>query len=573
MNSVIKVFYDAKSRRLKINCPFFLADLIRAFPSKRFEPKSKMWALPINKANMVCFNELCHKQQVELNEAATTAIAEFESRNTAPIYQPFPTRYDFTRSKSKFLPMEHQWKLLNKSWGLEAAAWFAKMGTGKTFAAIHLACARHQSGQINTVLVICPSTLKNTWKKEFEKYSTSPYQFKNFDTKALWIDEFYSLDTLDLKVMAVSVEGLGVSEALFDGVCGIFVKNNVMIILDESSRIKNPSALRTKRTLEFRQASKYRIILNGTPIALGIQDLWAQYEFLDPDIIGSGDYWAFKSRHLEMGGFESRQIIGYKNVEELMKAIEPYTVEVGKDVLNLPPKVYKQIYLTATLEQKKYLKVVKAGFDEDNKVHVKVDNVLERILRWKQIVGGWLPKHDIESNNVTLEPLKSNPKFDALLSLVEDNIETSKFIIWSTFIHEIEFIHKQLDLKFGDGCAVSYYGATTAEDRTHALEAYNTDPKTKFFVGNPATAGLGLTLISGLNDVMVYYTNTNAYIDRMQSEDRAHRIGQKNTVTVIDLVVEKTVDELILESTKEKMSVEEYVLNRLKSGSLPEFLG
>jgi len=571
MNNTISVDFDAKTRRLKMACPFFLADVMRGFPSRRFNPKDKTWRMPLVRPNINHLEGTKHIYDYKLTQGAADAIRDFEKLTAGPIYQPFPYHlYDFTESKTAYRPMDHQRKMLDKAWNLPAVAWFAKMGTGKTFAAIHLACARYKAGLINAIVIICPSTLRATWRKEFEKYSTAPYEFRVHDTKSKSLQEFYNDHPKDrLQVLAVSVEGLGVSKALFDSVCGFFVQRDIMLICDESSRIKNPSAQRTERTIEFRDASKYRVILNGTPIALGIQDLWSQYEFLDPNIIGSGDYWSYKCRYLTMGGYEHKQIVGVQNIEELMQLIEPYTVEVGKDVLNLPPKVIAPRYCEATPEQKNLLRLIKKGEHEE----IKVDNVLERVLRWRQVVGGWMPRYNAETETVTLEPLKENPKMDLLFDMIGDNYATTKFIIWTTFVHEIEFIATKLAEVYGDASVESYYGKTEMQDRSRIEDRYCNDPKMRFFVGNPATAGLGLTLISGEGDAMVYYSGTNAYIDRAQSEDRAHRIGQTGTVLVVDLIMERTIDELIAESITEKMSVEQYIMTRLASGRMDEYVG
>ncbi len=818
LNNQVRVDYDTKTKRLKMAYPFFLADAARDFPARRFDPKSKTWRMPLTKQNIEYLNATRGRINYSLTEAANDAIRDHEKLLAGPVYQPFPYHlYDFKKSKTGFLPMDHQRRMLDKSWNLPASAWFAKMGcvagdtelqvlfgagkgrkitiaelyrlnrkgrtrarsfkadhfgqhdvievlqsgvkdvwelhlsdgkklkatadhpilttrgfvelgslmygdhvvvhqgdqewireedkievpiqgwrtvdkdgyirvsspdhpnawtssryvyehrlvmekhlgryltdeehvhhknevkhdnrienlevmigtehlrnhgyhrnfkgvkptlsqaidvryvgkemtydlsmehpyhnyvangvvvhnTGKTFAAVHLACARFKAGLIDSLVIICPSTLRSTWRKELAKYATVEYDYRIHETKAGWLNEFYKThDRNVLPILAVSVEGLGVSAALFDSVCGFFVGRNVMVINDESSRIKNPDAIRTKRTIEFRDVAKYRIILNGTPIAIGLEDLWSQYEFLDPNIIGSGDYWSFKTRYIEMGGYEGKQIVGYKNVEELMKLIEPYTVEVGKDVLSLPPKVMKVRYVAATKEQKQLLKLVKQGFNDDpNSPLIKVDNVLERVLRWRQIVGGWLPRQDPITEKVTLEPLKENPKMDSFLELIGDHYAGSKFIIWSTFVHELEYIHDRLGEKYGPRSCALYYGATDKDTRSAIEDRYCNDPELRFFIGNPATAGLGLTLISGMDDTMVYYSGTNAYIDRAQSEDRAHRIGQSRSVVVVDMVMTGTIDESIVASIAEKMSVEEYILTRLRNGDKINFCG
>lgn len=581
MTLEIRVTYDPKTRRLVMLAPFHLSDAIRGFPSRRFDPKGKVWKVPIVKANISHLANVRHLYPFMFDCDAQDAVDDFEALSSSPKQIPFPTHtYDFKKAEFKYDPFQHQSKMLDLSWNLPASAWFAKMGTGKTYAAIHLAMARWIDGSIDGVMIIAPSTLRRTWMKELAKYATRPYDFRIHETKASWLKEFYASHPRlpdPLPILAVSVEGLGVSEALYDSACGFLSGRRILVICDESSRIKNPEAKRTQRAITIGNAAAFRMILNGTPIALGIQDLWSQYEFLDPNIIGCGDYWAFKTRYLTMGGWENKQIVGYQNVDELMKAIIPYTCEVGKDVLDLPPKVMKPVYCEASAEQKKLFRLIIKGTTGDpGEPLIKVENTLERLLRLRQVVGGYLPRGKVvttvidgmecEIIETTIEPLADNPKMDLFMGIVEDNYTGTKFIIWTTFVHEIEHIHGELAKKYGPRSVESYYGKTLMDDRSRIEDRYCNDPEMRFFVGNPVAAGLGLTLISGENDAMVYYSGTNAYIDRAQSEDRAHRIGQKSSVAVIDLVMERTVDEVIQASITEKMGVEEYLMTRIAAG-------
>lgn len=576
---MIEVTYNAKTRRLGMKVPFHLVDVARGYPSRRFNPKNKTWDIPLVKANVNHYKETKHLYPYKLDDAATIAMREVEFLTAKPKLIPFPVwAHDFKASKLKFDPYEHQLKMLDLSWGLPASAWFAKMGTGKSYAAIHLMFARWNAKQIDRVVIICPSTLRLTWKKELEKYAPGPYEFRVHETKSSGYDDFCKDMPRDkLQILAVSVEGLGISEKSYDSVCAAYIDRRVMTVCDESSRIKNPDAKRTQRTIMLGGVSAYRVILNGTPIALGIHDLWSQYEFLDPNIIGCGDYWAFKTRYLMYGGYENKEIIGYQNVEELMNAIIPYTVEVGKDVLNLPPKIMQPMYCEATPIQKKLFKLILKGTTGDpNEPIIKCENVLERVLRLRQVVGGYLPEGkritkmidgiECETIETTMVPLDENPKLNQMLDIVDMNVQNTKYVIWSSFVHEIEHIRNVLATKYGAHAVECYYGGTAMEDRSRIEDRYCNDPKMRFFIGNPTAAGLGLTLISGENDAMIYYSGTNAYIDRAQSEDRSHRIGQNNNVVVIDLVMERTIDEAILEAIKGKMGVEEYIYARVKQG-------
>jgi SNF2 family DNA or RNA helicase len=576
---MIKVGFDKKTLRLVMSTGFSLNDVIRGFPSRRFDPKSKTWRVPLVAANIRHFNETKHLYPYVLDEAAAGAVQDFEFLTAKPVHIPFPRSYDFSKAKVPYEPKAHQWKMLDHSWNLPRSGWIAKMGTGKTFAAIHLAFQRWRAGQIDAAVIICPSTLRTVWKKELAKFATDEYEYLIHETKSAAYDWFIDSRPKDkLQFLAVSAEGLGVSEKLYQSACKFYLDRRVMSIADESSRFKNPSAKRTERAITMGAASTYTMILNGTPIAVGLEDLYSQMEFVDPNIIGMGDYWAFRSRYLEFGGYEARQIVGYKNTEELMDKVKPYMCEVGKDALDLPPKVMVERPVTISPEQKKLLRlIVKGSTGDPNDPLIKVENALEKVLRCRQVVGGWLPRgipkvtiidgEEVEEIDTVMEPLASNPKLDAMLEMIDDAYATSKFTIWSTFVHEIEQIAAVLRAKYGDRAAVTYYGKTNMEDRSTAEDRYCNDPSMRFFIGNPTAAGLGLTLIGdGFDDVAVYYSGTNAFIDRAQSEDRNHRLGQKNTVTVVDMVATGTVDELILASIVHKMSIEEFVYTQIKKG-------
>lgn len=586
MNFAIKVGYEQKSLNLLMNFPFVLVDVARSFPSKRFDPKSKLWKIKLVRSNIEHFKEIRHKYNFELSEPAQEAIDKFEQLTALPAFVPFPDHvYDFTKSKSGFAPRKHQKLMLDRAWNMPSFAWFARMGTGKTFSTIHLAMARWAEGSIDALMIIAPSTLRTVWRKELEKYATRPYDFRIHDTKAPWLQEFYKKrDIKELPILAVSVEGLGVSESLYESALGFLVGRRVMVVVDESSRIKNPTAKRTQRTINIGTYASHRLILNGSPIAVGIQDLYSQFEFLDSNIIGAGDYFAFKSQYLVMGGYEAKQIVGIQNADKLMSLIAPYSMEVGKEVLDLPPKIPKPIPVELTAEQRALLKIItkSGGVDANGNVLMKVENTLERVLRCRQVVGGYLPRAipkmvtvETEFGPITevqyitkIEPLKLNPKFDVLMTLIEDASPSSKFVIWSPFTHEIEMIAAALQKAYGDRAVAMYYGETDKEMRSVIEDRYCRDDRLRFFVGNPAAAGLGLTLINeGGEDIHIYYSGTNNYIDRVQSEDRSHRIGQVRNVTIIDLIGEKSVDEAIIEATKLKMSIEEYVAMSLRNGA------
>ena len=558
---MITVDFIPKTQKLALKAGFQYLDVLRSFPSRRFDPKTKAWLVPLTKLSVAHLQSLDGRVKLEMSAAAVDALLDLEKLTSRPIPTPFPRNW-FT-SESAFQPLPHQWEMLDKGWGLRGYALFATMGLGKTFVTIQTAAARHAAGEIDRLAIICPATLHNTWEREFTKYDINATT-RRAATSDKYLEDWAKRNPRQLHVLLISVEGLGISEKYFNAVLPFFMGARVMAVCDESSRIKSPDAKRTKRAIALADWCAYRTILNGTPMALGIQDLWSQYQFVDPNIIGSGDYWAFKTRYIEMGGYEFKQIVGYKNVDELMEMVRPYSLEMGKGVLNLPDKVYKEIAIEPTTVQRALFKLITHGSGAEG--YIKAENVLERMLRLQQVAGGFKPITDIETDETRVEPLEANPKLDALLGIINDHFAGSKFIIWARYVPEIQLIMRELQRLCGSDSVVSYYGETTVDERKEAEYRYCNDPKCRFLVGNPSAAGLGLTLIGGENDVMIYYSGTFAYIDRAQSEDRSHRIGQKNTVTVVDLVMPGTIDALIRKAIAAKTDINNWMKEQLKAG-------
>jgi len=148
-------------------------------------------------------------------------------------------------------------------------------------------------------------------------------------------------------------------------------------------------------------------------------------------------------------------------------------------------------------------------------------------------------------------------RMDALKEILEEH--DGKVIIWSRFRYDIIQITQMLNKEFGEGSAAAYYGDTTDDERQSIVQQFQTPgSRLRFFVGNPATAGYGLTLTEA--DLVIYYANDFNLETRIQSEDRAHRIGQKNNVTYIDLVSEGTIDEKIVEALRNKIDIGARVL-------------
>ena len=178
-------------------------------------------------------------------------------------------------------------------------------------------------------------------------------------------------------------------------------------------------------------------------------------------------------------------------------------------------------------------------------------HVLTQMMRLHQITCGHLKNDDD-----TITDLK-NGRIDELIDLLEE-VE-GKVIIWANYVHDIKNLIKALGKEYGADSVVEYYGATSSEDRAKAIKSFQ-DPKSKvkYFIGNPQTAGYGITLTEA--GTVVYFSNGYDLEKRLQSEDRAHRIGQKKSVTYVDFIAPKTVDEKIVKALRNKIDIASQVM-------------
>jgi SNF2 family DNA or RNA helicase len=179
-------------------------------------------------------------------------------------------------------------------------------------------------------------------------------------------------------------------------------------------------------------------------------------------------------------------------------------------------------------------------------------HVLTQMMRLHQITCGHLKNDD-----GTVTEIKNN-RLTELLNLL-DEVE-GKVIIWANYIHDIEHIVKQIGKKFGEDSIVQYYGAVPSDQRQENIEKFQ-DPnsKARFFIGNPQTGGYGITLTAA--NTVVYYSNGYDLEKRLQSEDRAHRIGQEKSVTYVDFIAPKTVDEKIVKALRSKMNIANKIMD------------
>jgi SNF2 family DNA or RNA helicase len=461
--------------------------------------------------------------------------------------------------KFKTKPYAHQITALEKSWHKDEYAYFMEMGTGKSKVLVDNIAMLYDKGSINGALIIAPKGVYRNWfSQEIPQHLPSHVDYKTVlwtaltsKTKDKEYQQLFKVD-IDLHILIMNVEAFSTKKGL-EFATRFLRCHNTLMAVDESTTIKTPSAKRTKSILVLGKYAKYRRILTGSPVTKSPLDLYTQCGFLNEELLAFTSYYTFRNRYATMldrnfGGRRVQIVGGYKRLDELAGLLKPFSYRVLKEeCLDLPEKTYVQREVELTDEQKQTYSTMKAAALASLKgKRATAPHVLTQLMRLHQITCGHLKNDD-----GTITSLKSN-RINSLMELLEE--VDGKVIIWANYIYDIKQIVAAIGKKYGEDSIVQYYGAIPSEMRQKYIETFQ-DPESKvrFFIGNPQTGGYGITLTAART--VVYYSNGYDLEKRLQSEDRAHRIGQKNLVTYVDLITPKTVDEKIRKALRKKINI------------------
>jgi SNF2 family DNA or RNA helicase len=471
---------------------------------------------------------------------------------------------DLARYPYRNQPFAHQAAYLQRFWKHPVVALFAEMGTGKSFMLINNAALLYDRGDINGMLIVAPKGVYRNWyKSELPKHmpehvpykmacwSPSPRRAEKMEMEAM-------LNYVDgLRILIMNIEAFSTEKGVTFARTFLRVTNSFMAV-DESTTIKTPNAKRTKNIIKVGREARFRRIATGSPVTKSPLDLYAQCEFLSGDCLNMPSYYAFQARYAvlverRMATHTFKQIVGYRRLDELQKRLDNFSFRVTKEeCLDLPDKVYTRREVEMTAEQRKaYDQMKLMALSVIDQGIVSTNNALTQLMRLHQICCGHVKLDD--GSEVEFP----NNRIDELLAALEE--VDGKVIIWANYRKDIERIKNRLQHDYGMTAVASYYGDTEAEERQEIVTRFQ-DPgdSLRFFVGNPRTGGYGLTLTAA--KTVIYYSNNFDLEVRLQSEDRAHRIGQTSKVTYIDLITPGTVDEHIVKALRNKINIASAVL-------------
>ena len=465
--------------------------------------------------------------------------------------------------KFKTTPYKHQMTALEKSWNKENFAYFMEMGTGKTKVLIDNLSMLYDKGKVNGALIVAPKGVVKTWyEQELPAHLVDHIECvsvlwqSNITKKQQEHLDMLFMPGLGLHILIMNVESLSTDKGV-NFARKFLSSHNTLMAIDESTTIKTPTAKRTKNIISLGKLAKYRRIMTGSPVTKNPLDLYTQCLFLDPYLLNFQSYYAFRNRYaimktMHVRGRSIQVVHKFQNLNELSETVKTFSDRVLKeDCLDLPPKIFMKRHVALTPDQKKiYYQMKKQAIAVLNGKVTSTMTVLTQLMRLHQITCGHFTADDGTTQSVDSNRIKE------LMGVLDET--EGKAIIWANYQLSVGEIIQAIIKEYGEDSYVHYYGLTSQEERQDNIRKFQNDPKCRFLVGTPQTGGYGITLTQA--HTVIYYSNSYDLEKRLQSEDRAHRIGQTKTVTYIDLIAEDTVDEKIVKALRDKINIASEVM-------------
>jgi len=456
----------------------------------------------------------------------------------------------------------------------------AEQGTGKTWMILAEMEQRWKSGELEALLVVAPKGVHVNWvTREIPKHLSIPCTAEAWvsgasQKKMRKLDGLMNASDSGLIMLGINIDAINTKKG-FDFAEAFLTKYKSMMVIDESQRIKNPKAKRTKKAIALGGKAHSRRILSGTLVANSPLDLFSQYAFLQNGLLGTTSFRAFVAEFAELLPENSAmvqeiraksrygiapQIVKrtkdgrpmFKNLEKLRDMMKPWTYRVlKKDCLDLPEKIYKTFDFNLSPAHMRHYHLVK---EQQRWVRadgeIDIFTALTVINKLQQITSGF-----ILEDGMPTQMTEGKPRLDLLKEVLEDT--EGQVIIWARFREEIASLVRELS---PDYTYVQYHGGVKDKDRETAVDLFQSG-EARLFIGNAAAAGTGLTLHAA--ETAIYYSSSYSLEERLQSEDRCHRIGTKNPVVYIDLVASGTIDERIAATLQAKQEVAASILDGL----------
>jgi SNF2 family DNA or RNA helicase len=419
-----------------------------------------------------------------------------------------------------------------------------EVGTGKSKVLLDTACEL----KVGALIVAAPKSLSGTWKEQAALHCFRNYSFIAWDaiksSTIKWRNLFDMAMQSDMIVFFVNTEAFQIHNALLSTFLDKVLGRPTMLVVDESSDIKNPAAARTKELIKLGTQCTYRMISTGTEITNSVLDLYSQFEFLSPGFWGFKSFFFFKNyfaileEHYLSGGRTFKEIVGFRKIDELQSKISPHVSRALKsECLDLPDKIHAIMPVSLEGPSAKIYNELKKSLIAmlDNGEVLTVANKAVLFMKFRQLVGGTLSGVGIIDD--------ANSKIKALYNELSDSSEQA--IIWSCFTEETNLIQTRL-AEFG---IVRFDGQTSQNERTRAITSF-VSGAARLIVANPAAAAQGLNLQNA--HIEYWYSLPTSAKTYEQAEGRIHRSGQKDVCVYKSIQATNTVDDRVSEILRNK---------------------
>ena len=582
-----------ENERFEVRFPYNELDNLKAknIPDRRWVKSKKAWVCRPTLANLEYLEDAWSKASWSAGALALAADIRKKQEEREKILTSKSGGIDTSVLDGvpfKYPPMAHQRTALVLGRDQKAFAYLMDQGTGKTKTLIDDAAHNWREDRIDVVLLFTINSVKTNWVI-FESMKDSKDDKDALEThmppdvpyaKGVWVSsatgrvkrewrDFEMAITEQvskrdkLVFLAANIESLRIPRAyeFFERICIAF-QNKVMMVIDESTIIGTPGSKQTKQAQKLRKNCNYARILSGTPIVKSPLKAYSQFSFLDEDILSHSSFFSFRNKYAVMGGFENRQVLFYRNLEDLSNRIASCSYRVLKeDCLDLPPKVYEKRRVEMTKTQLKAYNEMREEMLTENKDAglVQAQIILTQMLRLQQITGGYLPKEGEDGVAVPIVPPQSNPKFQEVLRIIEEAGD-QRVLIWTRFTKEIEDL---VDLLNENGyTTLPFYGGLSDAEKISVRKRFASDDTCRCIVGNPAAGGLGIDEFKAAS-IVIYVSNSFDTEKRIQSEDRTHRIGSEihDQITYYDIICPNTVDVKIVQTMRKNVNISRAVMN------------
>ncbi|MGH8601326.1 MAG: SNF2-related protein [Gammaproteobacteria bacterium] len=462
-------------------------------------------------------------------------------------------------------PYAHQSATFEESKDRPYYAFLHAPGLGKTWLALATAVHLFQQGKIQTLLYIAPNgVIGEIIDSQVPLHmvpGTCTAHRCSIPTLVKAQKQVEAALNLQEKLTIIGINIEAMSHAKGVEFCERVLRHApALMVVDESTTIGSPKSLRTKAVIALGKLAPYRRIMTGTIIGDSILEIPSQLAFLGPlsDLINVRDWWAFRARYCELmpltfGQRTFIRVVGARRMNELLEKLKPFSSILTKEeVFEMPLKIYQRYNVELDPPSRKAYKQMAATLEVELAAGTyEVDSVLGKVSKLRQIVAGFIIDG---SRRIPI----SHARHKALLELL--STLPGKIVLWAAFVYSIDHIYEDLRRTYGTEAVVRYDGQVSFTEREVNYARFVNCPVCRFFVASQQVAGYGKNLQAA--SIQVFFSNGFSGKDRMQAEDRSHRIGQEHSVLYIDIVATNTIDEKILAALKSKKDLLAQIMNK-----------